>query len=95
MLGTINDRLNTLAWELASQNEQVGDPNVARAINTLDEALENLQVATALLNTIAVDPALLEEKEDVSEPKAKSGRGGLLKRKASASSPAEPKMNAS
>ena len=62
MLGGINDRLNILAWELASQNQNIGDPNVTRAVNTMDEALENLQVAFALLNTISVDPAMFEEK---------------------------------
>lgn len=95
MLGTINDRLNALAWELTSQNEQVGDPNVDRAIKTLDEALENLQVATALLNSIALDPALMEEKpaskpEPQLEPQAKSGRRGLLKKKKTPPAEAEP-----
>ena len=75
MLGGISDRLNILAWELASQNENIGDPNVTRAVNTMDEALENLQVAFALLNTIAVDPAMFEEKVVAKEEKAKPAAG--------------------
>ena len=87
MLGGINDRLNILAWELASQNQNIGDPNVTRAVNTMDEALENLQVAFALLNTIAVDPAIFEDKaanQAKAAPSMASGKkssGGFLKRK--------------
>ena len=88
MLGGINDRLNILAWELASQNQNIGDPNVTRAVNTMDEALENLQVAFALLNTISVDPAMFEEKTTAKEAKttppvasAKKSSGGIFKRK--------------
>ena len=86
MLGGINDRLNILAWELASQNQNIGDPNVTRAVNTMDEALENLQVAFALLNTISVDPAMFEEKAPprkrqrlhASMASAKKSSGGFL-----------------
>ena len=86
MLGGISERLNVLAWELASQNENIGDPNVTRAVNTMDEALENLQVAFALLNTIAVDPAMFEDKSAAKDTKAmaasgKKSSGGILKRK--------------
>ena len=87
MLGGINDRLNILAWELASQNQHIGDPNVTRAVNTMDEALENLQVAFALLNTISVDPAMFEEKtanQAKTAPSMASGKkssGGIFKRK--------------
>ena len=35
----INDKLNALAWELSSDNEAVSDPNVAKAVATMDEAL--------------------------------------------------------
>lgn len=55
----INEKLNTLAWELSSSNDQVNDPNVAKAVATMDEALETLQVAMVLLNTVAVDPAII------------------------------------
>ena len=58
----INERLNSLAWELSSSNESVNDPNITKAINTMDEALETLQVAMVLLNTVSVDAGLLEEK---------------------------------
>lgn len=89
LLGGINDRLNALAWELASQNENIGDPNVARAVSTMDEALENLQVAAALLNTVAVDPALFEEEpKEEAQPRKKQSRG-IFKRKPSD----EPTMN--
>ena len=84
MLGGINDRLNALAWELASQNESIGDPNVSRAIGTMDEALENLQVAAALLNTVAVDPALFEEDADTEVVSKSKNQRGFLKRKAQA-----------
>ena len=72
---------------LASQNQNIGDPNVTRAVNTMDEALENLQVAFALLNTISVDPAMFEEnhaKEAKTTPpvaSAKKSSGGIFKRK--------------
>ena len=56
----INDKLNALAWELSSDNEAVSDPNVAKAVATMDEALETLQVAMVLLNTVSVDPSMLD-----------------------------------
>ena len=55
----INERLNSLAWELSGSNEDISDPNITKAINTMDEALETLQVAMVLLNTVSIDPSLL------------------------------------
>lgn len=65
---TINDRLNSLAWELSSANDGLNDPNVDKAIRTIDEALESLQVATAMLNTVMMDESLAAELEEA--PKA-------------------------
>jgi hypothetical protein len=56
----VNDRLNALAWELSADNDTISDPNVTKAVSTIDEALETLQVAMVLLNTVLVDPATAE-----------------------------------
>ena len=69
----INERLNSLAWELSGSNEDINDPNITKAVNTMDEALETLQVAMVLLNTVSVDPSLLAEKPAAS-PAAKPAK---------------------
>ena len=56
----INDKLNALAWELSADNDAIADPNVSKAVATMDEALETLQVAMVLLNTVAMDQNLLD-----------------------------------
>ncbi|MCE2517584.1 MAG: hypothetical protein J4F41_07095, partial [Alphaproteobacteria bacterium] len=66
----INENLNALAWELSSDNEMINDPNVTKAVSTMDEALETLQVAMVLLNTVAVDPAMMKT-DDSQTPVAK------------------------
>ena len=56
----INDKLNALAWELSADNDAIEDPNVSKAVATMDEALETLQVAMVLLNTVAMDQGLID-----------------------------------
>lgn len=73
----INDKLNSLAWELSSDNEAVNDTNVTKAVATMDEALETLQVAMVLLNTVAVDPQLLAAAAKVEPKKASFGKKPL------------------
>ena len=67
----INDKLNALAWELASDNDQIADPNVAKAVATMDEALETLQVAMVLLNTVAMDQSMLDAEAAATAAKMK------------------------
>lgn len=59
----INEKLNALAWELSTDNDMIGDPNVTKAVSTMDEALETLQVAMVLLNTVAVDPSMMDPQD--------------------------------
>ena len=70
----INERLNSLAWELSTDNSAVNDPNITKAIKTMDEALETLQVAMVLLN--AVDPDMMAQAHAASaKPARKSAFG--------------------
>lgn len=80
----INERLNSLAWELSGNNESVNDPNITKAVNTMDEALETLQVAMVLLNTVSVDASLMEEKPAPAKP-AKPARKPMFSKKPAAS----------
>lgn len=76
----INERLNSLAWELSGSNEDISDPNITKAINTMDEALETLQVAMVLLNTVSIDPSLLAEKPAPAKP-AKAQKKSMFNKK--------------
>ena len=72
----INERLNSLAWELSTDNSAVNDPNITKAIKTMDEALETLQVAMVLLNTVAFDPDMMAQAHAASaKPARKSAFG--------------------
>ena len=83
----INERLNSLAWELSGSNEDINDPNITKAVNTMDEALETLQVAMVLLNTVSVDPSLIAEKPAASPAAkpAKAPRKSMFSKKSAAS----------
>ena len=83
----INERLNSLAWELSGSNEDINDPNITKAVNTMDEALETLQVAMVLLNTVSVDPSLIAEKPAASPAAkpAKAPRKSMFSKKPAAS----------
>ena len=74
----INERLNSLAWELSGSNEDINDPNITKAVNTMDEALETLQVAMVLLNTVSIDQSLFDEKP---APAAKPAKPAKAPRK--------------
>ena len=76
---TINEKLNALAWELSAENDAIVDPNVSKAVTTMDEALETLQVAMVLLNTVSMDQRLLEGEAEV--VKAKPAGRSMFARK--------------
>lgn len=76
---TINEKLNALAWELSAENDAIADPNVSKAVTTMDEALETLQVAMVLLNTVSMDQRLLEGEAEV--VKAKPAGRSMFARK--------------
>ena len=66
---TINEKLNALAWELSAENDAIADPNVSKAVTTMDEALETLQVAMVLLNTVSMDQRLLDHDTEAAKAK--------------------------
>lgn len=88
----VNEKLNAIAWELSSGNSDLNDPNVAKAITTLDEALETLQVATALLNTVAIDESILEEP---AAPAPKAKRSFMSRKNDAPTVDLQPEMKAS
>ena len=57
----ISDQVNSLAWELTEKNEKVNDAHTAKAIAMLDESLALMQRSLGLLNSIKIDPSLVEE----------------------------------
>lgn len=63
-IANVNDRLNVVAWDLAASNADINDAHVNKAVSTLDEALESLQVAIAVLNTVAVDGGAVDGATD-------------------------------
>ena len=89
----INERLNSVAWRLSASNADINDPNMTQAINSLDEALETLQVATALLNTVSVDEAMIEAVSDPAE--RKSLRSLLPGKQPALKTGMEPELNPS
>ncbi len=84
----INEKLNALAWELSADNDAIADPNVAKAVATMDEALETLQVAMVLLNTVALDKSMLDSQTAApiaSAPASSSGgKSSMLSKKGKA-----------
>ena len=71
----VNDRLNTLTWEISEKNAQLNDVNTARAVAVLDDALSLIQRAGALLNSVHVE----DDPEKPAEPSPKGFVGGTDK----------------
>lgn len=84
-LGRISDQMNDLAWDLSEKNDAIGDAHTAKSIAMLDESLALMQRALGLLNSVAIDPEMMEEAK---KPAKKSG-GLFAKKKAEEKSEAE------
>ena len=70
----VNDQLNALAWDLSERNTALRDENVASATHILDQALQQVQSAAALLNSVSIEEEAQEEAEEgvVAKPATKS-----------------------
>ena len=70
----VNDQLNALAWDLSERNTSLRDGNVASAAHILDQALQQIQNAAALLNSVSIEEEEQEEGEAVAvtKPNAKA-----------------------
>ena len=68
----VNDQLNALAWDLSERNTALRDENVASATHILDQALQQVQSAAALLNSVSIEEEAQEEAEAIAKPAAKS-----------------------
>lgn len=77
-LGRISDQMNDLAWDLSEKNDAIGDAHTAKSIAMLDESLALMQRALGLLNSVAIDPEMMQEAK---KPAKKSG--GLFAKKKS------------
>ena len=51
----VNDRLNSLTWEMFERNASLNDVNTTRAVAVLDDAFSLIQRAGALLNSVHVE----------------------------------------
>ena len=76
-----NEKMNSLAWESSRQNDAIADFNVSKAVLTMDEAMETLQVAMVLLNTVEVDQALLDNDVEAERAKQKPADKSMFSRK--------------
>lgn len=81
----ISDQMNTLAWELTEKNEKVNDNHTAKSIAMMDESLALMQRALGLLNSVSIDPDMVEEAPKAAEKKS----GGLFAKKEKAVALAE------
>ena len=79
----ISDQMNTLAWELTEKNEKVNDNHTAKSIAMMDESLALMQRALGLLNSVSIDPDMVEEAPKAAE---KNLVGFLQRRKSSCAS---------
>ena len=86
----ISDQMNNLAWELSEKNEKVNDQHTAKSIAMMDESLALMQRALGLLNSVSIDPEMLEETPKVVAAKS----GGFFAKKEKSANAAEELVEA-